>query len=155
MDVTSLIIWAWMNHAYEACVILYIAQGSCNMGALDLTCLHYIVTAWHTSRQCITKEHRILLKMLEKQACATKNSGGFISMQRILKSLVANYNKIRFIFYQFLKLWLIWMPNQNIWNWKMLHCANTTLYAPNSNTFELHCSRQRTRRIDWMGHFSL
>ena len=40
----------WDN-AYELCVILYIAQGSCNAGALDLTCLHYIVTVWHTSRQ--------------------------------------------------------------------------------------------------------
>ena len=43
-DATSLIIRTGMKHACEACVVLYLAQGSYNIGTLDLACLHYIVT---------------------------------------------------------------------------------------------------------------
>ena len=38
-----------MGNAYEACVVLYLAQGSYNTGALGLACLHYIVTTHATS----------------------------------------------------------------------------------------------------------
>ena len=44
-----LIIKTGMKHACEACVVLYLAQGSYNIGTLDLACLHYIVTTHATS----------------------------------------------------------------------------------------------------------
>ena len=37
------------EYAYEASVVLYLAQGSYNTGALGLACLHYIVTTHATS----------------------------------------------------------------------------------------------------------
>ena len=47
--VAMLIIKTGMKHACEACVVLYLAQGSYNIGTLDLACLHYIVTTHATS----------------------------------------------------------------------------------------------------------
>ena len=49
MQFTLLIIKTGMKHACEACVVLYLAQGSYNIGTLDLACLHYIVTMHATS----------------------------------------------------------------------------------------------------------
>ena len=47
-----LIIKTGMKHACEACVVLYLAEGSYNTGTLGLACLHYIVTTYAASLVC-------------------------------------------------------------------------------------------------------
>ena len=60
-----------MEDTHEACVVLYLAQGSYNTSALGLVCLHYIITTNATSALCWQK---LVWCMLRCKTCTTIKS---------------------------------------------------------------------------------